>query len=144
VNVALDTNILIDLWANTAQGVKNAATLNALTNAGDTLSICGAVRAELDAHPTMTGAQIDSTLTKMNIQVDWTMTKDIWTDVGRAHKAATARRQNTQAKQGIIVPPRRPLADHIIGAHAQHRADALLTLNVRDFSDFPALKVLPA
>jgi len=144
VNVALDTNILIDLWASTPQGVKNAATLNALVQAGDKLSICGAVRAELDAHPTMTRAQIDTTLRGMQVKVDWLMTKGIWVDVGRAHAAATARRRHTQAGQGIVLPPRRPLPDQIIGAHALHRADALLTLNVSDFSGFPALKVLPA
>lgn len=63
----------------------------------------------------------------------------IWAEAGRAHAALAERRHAP-----LAALPRRPLADHLIGAHAQERADALLTRNTGDFSDFPALTVIPA
>ena len=97
------------------------------------------VYAELHAYPGMTHAALDAALASLDIRVDGDMGGAIWAEAGRAHAALAARRRSS-----ITAVPRRPLADHLIGAHAQERADALLTRNARDFSDFPALTVIPA
>ncbi len=144
MKVALDTNILIDLWNGTPQGQQNAQALHQLRQAGDTLLICGAVHAELQAHPTFDSSQIDLLLSGMGVQVDWQMTEAIWRSAGQVHTAITGRRRQalTAAPSSGLTVSRRPLTDHLIGAHALHRADHLLTRNVRDFSDFAALELL--
>ncbi|WP_407541173.1 type II toxin-antitoxin system VapC family toxin [Deinococcus radiomollis] len=139
VIVALDTNILIDLWNHTAQGQKNAVTLHALHSRKVQLVICGAVYVELHAHPGLTRTLLLGELARLDIRPDLVTPSAVWNEAGRAHQDATARRR---ASGNAL--PRRPLPDHLIGAHAQHRSDALLTLNTTDFSDFPALTVLPA
>ncbi|WP_293915342.1 type II toxin-antitoxin system VapC family toxin [Deinococcus sp.] len=137
--VALDTNILIDLWNSTVQGRNNAATLNRLRLSSVQLIVCGVVYVELHAHPGMTRALLQAELGRLDIRIDAVTTAPIWDEAARAHQDASQRRR---ASGNPL--PRRPLPDHLIGAHAQHRADALLTLNVADFGDFPALTVLPA
>ena len=102
--------------------------------------ICGAVRAELQAHPTLDATQIDTLLSKMGVEVDWTTGESIWRSAGQAHADVTERRRRERNTGGRL--PRRPLVDHLIGAHASHRADRLLTRNVGDFSDFPDLQLL--
>ena len=137
--VALDTNILVDVWANTVQGQRNAQTLHRFQRRGDGLVICGAVYAELCAYPGMTRGTLDVALAQVKIGVDPLASQAIWEDVGRVHAVISQRRRASGAGQA-----RRPLADHIIGAHALQRADALLTRNAADFSDFPTLTVLQA
>ncbi len=140
MKIALDTNVLVDLWSGTPQGRQNAVALNQLRQAGDTLLICGVVHTELQAHPSYGVAQVDTLLSGMAVQVDWQMTEAVWRSAGLAHTAVTRRRrQAVSAGQSVF---RRPLADHLIGAHALHRADRLLTRNVGDFSDFAALKLI--
>lgn len=139
MKIALDTNVLIDLWDGTPQGQRNAVALGRLQQAGDTLLICGAVHAELQAHPTLKPAQIDVLLAQMNVGVDWLMPEAVWRSAGQAHAAITARRRRAGGGSPLI---RRPLADHLIGAHALHRADQLLTRNAGDFGDFPALELI--
>lgn len=140
MKVALDTNVLIDLWSASPQGQQNALTLNRLRQAGDTLLISGAVHAELQAHPVLTASQIDTLLAGMGIEVDWQMTEAVWRSVGQAHAAVSGRRRQSQPTGQPV--SRRPLADHLIGAHALHQAGALLTRNTGDFSDFSALQLL--
>lgn len=137
--VALDTNILIDLWNGTAQGQKNATTLNRLRLGRVQLIVCGAVYVELHAHPGMTRIVLQAELVKLDIRLDAVTTVLIWDEAARAHQDASQRRR---ASSHLL--PRKPLPDHLIGAHAQHRAGRLLTMNVADFGDFPALTVLPA
>ena len=136
---ALDSNILIDLWNSTAQGHKNAATLNRFRLGGVQLVVCGVVYVELHAHPGMNRTLLQAELARLDIRVDSVTTAAIWDEAARAHQDASQRRR---ASGNLL--PRKPLPDHLIGAHAQHRADMLLTMNVADFGDFPALTVLPA
>lgn len=139
MRTALDTNVLIDLWNATVQGQQHAVVLNKLRQAGGTLLICGVVHTELQAHPAFSTAQIDSLLSGMDILVDWQMTEAVWRSAGQAHVAVTDRRRESGSGQPVS---RRPLADHLIGAHALHRAGTLLTRNAADFSDFPALHII--
>ena len=137
--VALDTNILIDLWNDTAQGRKNALALGAMRAANIQFVICGAAYVELHAHPGITRPLLVAELARLGIRLDLTTPAPVWNEAARAHQDASQRRR----RSGNLAP-RRPLPDHLIGAHAQHTADALLTLNTGDFSDFPALTVLSA
>ncbi|WP_216327801.1 type II toxin-antitoxin system VapC family toxin [Deinococcus aestuarii] len=139
MTVALDTNILVDLWANTVQGQLNAQTLHRLQTVGHPLCICGAVYAELHAIPGISKADLDATLTAMRIAVDPVMSLPIWDEAGRVHAALCERRR--LAKVSVS---QRPLIDHLVGAHALHRTGALLTLNTNDFRDFAALTVIQA
>jgi predicted nucleic acid-binding protein len=139
VTVALDTNILVDLWANTAQGQQNAKTLHRLQTSGHALCICGPVYAELHAIPGITKPELEAAVAAMRVTVDPVMSLPIWEEAGRAHAALCKRR-----RQARVPDARRPLADHLIGAHALHRAGALLTLNTGDFRDFAALTVIQA
>lgn len=114
--LALDSNVLIDLWNNTPQGQSNARRLALVLQRGDALIICGAVYSELHAHPGMTNGLLDTELAQLGIAPDFVMGKAICQEAGRAHaEAATRRRVSGQSL------PRRPLADHLIGAHAVHR-----------------------
>jgi predicted nucleic acid-binding protein len=139
VIVALDTNILVDLWNDTAQGRKNAISLGALHLGNAQFVVCGAVYIELHAHPGMTTPLLVAELNRLGIRPDLAMPAPIWHEAARAHQDASQRRR---ASGNLLA--RRPLPDHLIGAHAQHSANALFTLNTADFSDFPALTVLPA
>jgi len=137
VNVALDTNVLVDLWANTAQGRTNAATLHALQAGGHGLSISGVVYAELHGIPGISKVALDTALAGMGVTIDALTPLAVWDEAGRVHAAISQRRRKAK-----VVQARRPLADHLIGAHALVRADALLTSNPGDFTDFAALRII--
>ena len=72
--------------------------------------------------------------------VEFDLDEKIWRDVARAYAAYAQRRRrrsgSTQAK--------RLLVDFLIGTHATHRADRLLTLDAsRYMKDFPRLALGP-
>ncbi|AZI42401.1 hypothetical protein EHF33_06250 [Deinococcus psychrotolerans] len=95
------------------------------------------VYAELHAVPTITKVALDQALLQMLISVDSSSTLRMWEETGRVHALICQRRRSAGA-----VGNRRPLADHLIGAHALCRTDALLTHNARDFSDFTTLNII--
>ncbi|TSA86377.1 type II toxin-antitoxin system VapC family toxin [Deinococcus detaillensis] len=135
--IALDTNILVDLWAATPQGQLNSSALSRLAASGHGFVVCGVVYAELHAVPTITKVALDQALLQMLISVDSSSTLKMWEETGRVHALICQRRRSAGA-----VSNRRPLADHLIGAHALCRTDALLTHNARDFSDFTTLNII--
>lgn len=63
----------------------------------------------------------------------------IWKDAGLRFRLYSRRRKASKVSE-----PRRLLADFLIGSHALHRAERLLTFNPVDFAaDFPELMTLP-
>jgi predicted nucleic acid-binding protein len=76
-------------------------------------------------------------LTQMRVALDWSFPRGAWLRAGQAHAAYSARRR---ANGGTL--PRRVLTDHLIGAHAVTLGLPLVTLNGKDYSDYPELTVV--
>ena len=113
-----------------------AQSLRVLDGQGSLL-ICGVVYSELHARRHATRALIDTFLDQTGIQLDPESGLEMWAEAGRANAAFHARRRATGVSGARSVLP-----DLLIGAHALVRADRLFTLNPRDFSDFPGLKII--
>ncbi|WP_420595182.1 type II toxin-antitoxin system VapC family toxin [Deinococcus sp.] len=134
MRLSVDTNIIAGFWAGTPEGQQDIQTLRLAQQNGDTLLICGIVYTELCAAPGMTRANVDAFLGAAQITLDTLMPALTWHAAADAnHLHQQRRRQSRQTTQ------KRVMADFLIGAHALHRADALITRNPGDFSDFPAL-----
>lgn len=102
------------------------------------LVISAPVYAELAAAPGMQVAALDRFLTIGAIAVDLDLARDVWLRAATAYRSYADRRQASGGGW-----PRRILADFMIGAHAELRADLLLTYNGRDFGRmFPDLEVI--
>ena len=101
--------------------------------------ICGAVYCELLAHPKVTVSFAEGFLAETHIVVDFALDDAIWRETGRTFAEYAERRR--QSGGGMA---RRLLADFLIGAHAQLRADQLLTLDAGRYRQtFPSLRTLP-
>ena len=129
---ALDSNILLALWNAEATAPRLVAALDALQTRGR-LVICGAVYAELCGWR----PDLDTLLEGFGVQADPAMPLTAWRRAGQAHTAYSQRRQASGADL-----PRRILTDFLIGAHASMGGYALLTLNTRDYGDFPEVPLL--
>ena len=134
---AIDTNVLVGLWDR--DDALNREAQNALDTAvaRGRLVICGAVFAELLAFPRRTETFLDKFMEDTGIIVDWTTNETIWRAAGRAFQDYAKRR-----RRGTGNPPRRILADFLIGAHAVEKGYTLLTLDARIYkAAFPRLKI---
>jgi predicted nucleic acid-binding protein len=137
MTTAIDTNVLVALW-NSEDRLNSAAqaALDAALNRGS-LVISAPVFAELLAFPTREEAFLDSFLRDTGIAVDWDLGEAVWRMAGRAFQSYAARRRK-QRDSG----PRRILADFLVGAHAQHNAHVLLTLDASLYHPaFPRLRI---
>lgn len=134
MRVSIDTNIIVGIWADTPEGQRDALTLLQLQQDGDELLVCGVVYTELCASPGMTRPQVDAFLAATGMTLDTLMTPAAWADAADVNNAYQARR-----RQGGATGPKRIVPDFLIGAHALHRADRLITRNSGDFNDFSGL-----
>jgi predicted nucleic acid-binding protein len=135
---AIDTNILVTLLDGDVRW--EAAALEALENASKAggLMICGAVFAELLAHPRKTESFLMQFFSDTGISIDWSMEETVWRTAGRAYARYAKNRRRQKA--GI---PRRILADFVIGAHALENRYSLLTADSRVYrTAFPKLRLL--
>ena len=107
-------------------------------NAGS-VAICGAVFAELSAHPLASAQFIEKFLTDTEVQIDFDLSEVIWRDIARVYADYVERRRRSNGAGA-----KRLLVDFVVGAHALHRADRLLTLDASRYQlNFPNLVVLP-
>lgn len=138
MNIALDTNIIVYALAGIARTAQAAA--QALEDAafrGGVLVLSAPVYAELLAIPHSTQVDLDAFISETKMRVDWDLSQSCWTVAGLAF-AAYARRRKRQ-KTG---PPRRILADFLIGAHSLEVGN-LLTADPSFYrTNFPELNVL--
>ncbi len=137
MTTAIDTNVIIALWANDP-GLSLAAetALEAAFRRGS-LVVAAPVFAELIAAPGRTEAFVDSFLEENGIAIDWSLDEAVWRAAGRAFQAYAERRRK-QRDHGT----RRLLADFLIGAHAYIRGYRLLSLDERLYrAAFPTLKM---
>ncbi len=134
---SIDTNIISALLEG-EEGLAELAESALLSAAArGQLLICAPVYAELIAKPKRSVGSVNSFLETTRIAVDWTLEPSIWQSAGMAFQMyAMNRRKQKQS------PPRRILADFLIGAHAAQRDYTLLTLDQRVYSkSFPKLRL---
>jgi predicted nucleic acid-binding protein len=139
VRIALDTNILSPVLSDPSERGQAIADVLDSYNVGHDLIICAVVYAELLAIPGAQVAALDAALAGRSVAVDWALSRETWIAAGQAYAAYAKRRREERPPTA----PRRLLADFILGAHALHQADALLTFNAGDFqTNFPALQII--
>jgi predicted nucleic acid-binding protein len=137
VAYAIDTNVIIDVIAGSAEVAKQAAETLLRHGSRAGLVISPVVYCELFAHPDWGKAEIDQFLRSTAIAVDWQLSAEVWEIAGSAFSAYAARRN--QQREGF---PRRLLADFIVGAHALG-AGSLITSDRQFYStNFPRLPVV--
>ncbi len=137
MTTALDTNILVALWDE--DDALNSTALAALDKAYERggIVISGAVYAELMAFPGRTEKFLAKFLTDTGVAVDWATSETVWRLAGSAFSSYAARRRKQSDS-----PPRRILADFLIGAHAVENGYSLLTLDTSIFrTAFPKLRI---
>ena len=137
MTTAIDTNVIVALWANDpALSLAAETALEAAFHRGS-LVVAAPVFAELIAAPGRTEAFVSSLLEENGIVIDWNLNEPIWRAAGRAFQAYAERRRH-QRDHGT----RRILADFLIGAHAHIRGYRLLSLDERLYrAAFPTLRL---
>lgn len=137
MTTAIDTNVIVALWANDAALSLAAETaLEAAFRRGN-LVVAAPVFAELIAAPGRTEEFVSSLLAENGVVIDWNLNESIWRSAGRAFQAYAERRRQ-QRDHGT----RRLLADFVIGAHADVHGYPLLSLDERLYrAAFPTLRV---
>ena len=138
MRTAIDTNVISALWSGEPSASHMSALLAQVRRVGS-LVVCAPVYAELLAHPKATRSFVDNFLSSTNITIDFALDEIIWRDVAVRFAAYAERRRHAG---GAIA--KRLLADFIVGGHALHRADQLLTLDPTRYErDFPTLTLMP-
>lgn len=138
MTTAVDTNVIVALWDKDSNlsSAAQAALDSALERGG--LVVAAPVFAELLALPGRDEAFLDTFFRDTAIAIDWNLDQAVWRAAGRAFQAYAARRRR-HGDPG----PRRILADFVIGAHAIHKANRLLTLDDRFYrTAFPHLQIV--
>jgi predicted nucleic acid-binding protein len=136
--VAIDTNVIAALWDRDES--LNLSAHRALDTAASkgSLAVSGPVYAELLAAPGRDEAFLDEFFEATRIAIDWDLNEGVWREAGRAYHRYAMRRRRSEG-----AGPRRILADFLVGAHAQERRAALLTLDTSIFrSAFPNLELI--
>jgi len=137
VKTAVDTNVFVALFSGDADTSAAAQESLEKARADGPLEISPAVYAELVAGRDETFAE--KFLSEKGIEVDWGQGKQVWSTAGARYGEYARDRRKQKGDPG----PRRILADFLIGAHALHRAEALLTSDSRIYGTyFSELKVL--
>ena len=137
MTTAIDTNVIVALWANDPDLSLAAQTALEAAFRRGSLVVAAPVFAELIAAPERTEAFVSSLLEENGIVIDWNLNEPIWRAAGRAFQAYAERRRQ-QRDQGT----RRILADFLIGAHAHIRGYRLLSLDERLYrTAFPTLRL---
>lgn len=137
MKISVDTNIIVGFWLGTPEGQRDIQSVRQMQGRGDTFLVCGVVYTELCAAPGHSRASVEAFLKVAGVGLDYAMPAPVWeaaADANAVHQGQ--RRRNRQGTLKRVVP------DFLIGAHALHRADALLTRNPGDFADFPGLALL--
>ena len=102
--------------------------------------ICGAVYAELLAHPKVNTSFVDSFLLKTSIAVDFEIGEPVWREAALCYAQYAERRRISGMQE-----PKRLLVDFLVGAHASLTADRLLSLDASRYAiAFPELQILPS
>ena len=99
--------------------------------------ICAPVYVKLLAHAAATQRFVDGFLAETGIAVEFEMDENIWQHAGNSFAAYAQRRRRSAGGAA-----KRLLVDFIVAAHAQLRADRLMTLDADRYRrDFPQLRI---
>jgi predicted nucleic acid-binding protein len=138
VRTAIDTNVISALWSGEPSANTMIDLLGSARNEGSVV-ICGVVYAELLAYPKATAKFVDDFLRATEIQIDFDIGEAAWRDAAQRFGKYAERRRRSK---GVLA--KRLIADFIVGAHAVHKADRLITLDASRYKiDFAQLKLLP-
>ncbi|MGB7598928.1 MAG: type II toxin-antitoxin system VapC family toxin [Candidatus Sulfotelmatobacter sp.] len=137
MRTALDTNILSPIWS----GAPNAAaivTRLSKVRAEGALVVCAPVFVELSAVPGLNVQLVRKALREMSVAVDFDVDEAVWHLAASSFSAYAIRRRRSGGGS-----PKRLLADFAIAAHALLKADRLMTLDAKRYSqDFPQLRIV--
>jgi predicted nucleic acid-binding protein len=138
MKTALDTNIFSALWQGEPSVNVVSVALREAKRQGS-LVVSPPAYAESLANPVYSLEQIHAFFETTKITLDRQLMDEVWTEAGLRYGRYAVRR-----KQASGEPPRRILADFLIGAHALLQADCLMTLDVRYYRQyFPELRLYP-
>jgi predicted nucleic acid-binding protein len=138
MRTALDTNVLSALWLDEPTAPALASTLEAARRQGGLL-LSPVVYAECLAHPFYAEAEVREFLRIAEIGVEFALPQAVWEEAGRRYSRHAQRSRDAASPR-----PRRILADFLIGAHALHQANRLLTLDSAFYRrHFPELTLYP-
>ncbi len=140
MTISIDANVIAALWNDQDPLNEVAARIFGDLAGHEDFVVSGPVYAELMAGPLRDEASLDMFFKDTGIEIDWVLGEEIWREAGRAYRSLAKRRKSSGAG-----PPRRILADFLIGAHAQIRGFSLLTIDSGHFAAaFPALSIIAA
>lgn len=136
MRTALDTNILSTIWTGAPSAVTIAAQLSKVRAEG-ALVVCAPVFVELSAVPGLNVQLVRKALREMSVAVDFDIDEAVW------HLAASSFSAYAILRRSGGGSPKRLLADFVIAAHALLKADRLMTLDAKRYSqDFPKLRIV--
>ena len=139
MTISIDSNVIAALWND--KDMLNEVAVRMFGNLIDHESfvVSGPVYSELMAGPLRDEESLDLFFADTGIKIDWTMNEEIWRVAGRAYDGHALRRKKSGSG-----PPRRILADFLIGAHALVRGYSLLTIDYEHYAAaFPTLTTVP-
>lgn len=137
MRTALDTNILSPIWSAAPSAVAIAAQLSKVRAEG-ALVISAPVFIELSAVPGLNVRTVRKALAETAIAIDFDLEEDVWMLAAASFAAYASRRRRSGGGS-----PKRLLPDFVIAAHAQLKADRLMTLDASRYSlDFPNLRLV--
>lgn len=137
MDIAVDTNVFVRLLSGDEKTVSILQEAVEAAAARGPLTVSPVVYAELAAGRDY--AAVDGFFSAKEIGVDWDQGMEVWREAGIRYGRYARDRRRQRGDTG----PRRILADFLIGAHALHKADALLTSDTKIFASyFPELRVI--
>lgn len=138
MRTAVDSNVIVALWSREPTASRMATLLRDARATGP-LVVAAPVWAELHAAPGATEEFVARFLTDTGIEADLDLGEVVWRRAAMAYAAYATRRRASAGGE-----PKRLLIDFLVGAHAQERADRLLTLDPQRYrSAFGDLRIEP-
>ncbi|TAN20630.1 MAG: type II toxin-antitoxin system VapC family toxin [Acidobacteria bacterium] len=138
MRTAVDTNVLSLYWSGNER-FRDMQSLLVRCAAEGAVMISGIVYAELLAHPRAGRDLLSTFLQEAGIAMEPETGAATWETAGRAYSAYCRQRRSSGGGES-----KRLLADFVIGAHAQLRADRLATLDQERYrAYFPELVLIP-
>src|SRR5712671_3532764 len=98
MTTAIDTNVIVALWANDPDLSLAAQTALEAAFRRGSLVVAAPVFAELIAAPERTEPFVGSLLEENGIAIDWNLNEPIWRAGGRAFQACAERRSQQRAQ----------------------------------------------
>ena len=139
MTTAIDTNVIIALWQTDDAFNTLAESMLERTGARSQLVIAAPVFAELMAAPGRNVNLLEDFFRETGIRIDWVLDERVWRMAGAAFQAYAMRRRRAGER-----PPRRILADFLIGAHALRFGYRLLTFDRKLYPTvYPELLLVP-